>query len=253
MITQPSLVVGVVVLVSCIPAEVYCVLVTVNFLKKNYGLRIFETIKFNHFKFMREKLKWMNDVSAQSKDIREEFRVYEKFAFSSQLYFVISQVVIGMHLMLLGIVTMLNLRYLPFYDPVTFIVLFIVWVIVQILSTVVSFAAVKLKLYERKEREAIRQKLGKVEKYLRVNETGEYLELSAVKDYFMEFNKDWIVANLDRIFSKEDFRQNNHELISLYKHYKSSFKRGQIAHKKRIQQEQINFSKLQQQGDLFQE
>ncbi|MCB0370594.1 MAG: hypothetical protein KDD45_14500 [Bdellovibrionales bacterium] len=55
----------------------------------------------------------------------------------------------------------------------------------------------------------IRQKLGKVDKYLKVNELSEYLELDAVKDYFMLYKKDWIINNLDKIFTKEDFRKNN--------------------------------------------
>ena len=64
---------------------------------------------------------------------------------------------------------MLTVRYLPFYDPVTILMFFILWVTVAVLSTAVSFAAVKLKLYERKQTDPIRQQLGKINKYLKVN------------------------------------------------------------------------------------
>ena len=118
---------------------------------------------------MREKFKWMNDVFAQSKDIREEFRLFEKFAFSSQLYFLMSLVALGIMIMLMGLLTMLTIRYLPFYDPLTLLLFFMLWVMVAVLSTVVSFAAVKLKLYERKQNDPIRQQLGKINKYMKIN------------------------------------------------------------------------------------
>ena len=117
----------------------------------------------------------------------------------------------------------------------------------------VSFAAVKLKLYERKQNDPIRQQLGKINKYMKINETSEYLELDAVKDYFMDFNKDWIIGNLHRIFTKEDFRINGFELINKYKHFKSCFKRKQIEERKKLQQERLNSHKRRQQEELFME
>ena len=54
---------------------------------------------------------------------------------------------VGMQMSVMGVMTMLNVRYLPFYDPVTILMFFILWVTVAVLSTAVSFAAVKLKLY----------------------------------------------------------------------------------------------------------
>ena len=44
----------------------------------------------------------------------------------------------------------------------------------------------------------------------------------------MDFNKHWVISNLHRIFTKEDFRMNGYELINKYKYYKSCFKRKQI-------------------------
>lgn len=69
----------------------------------------------------------------------------------------------------------------------------------------------------------------------------------------MLYNKNWIIANLDKIFSKEDFRLNNCELISKYKHYKSAFKRQKIALKKKQQIEKMNSAKLNQKGELFED
>ena len=92
--------------------------------------------------------------------------------------------------------------YLPFYDPVTIPLVLSIWAIVEILSTGVSFAAVKLKLYERKSADSIRQELSKINKYLKKTELSEYTSFEAVKDYFMVFNRQWIVDSLDNIFSK---------------------------------------------------
>ena len=155
--------------IFAVPVHIYTIFIAVDYLKKFHGLRIEEAIRFNHFKFMREKFKWMNDVFAQSKDIREEFRLYEKFAFSSQLYFLVSLIALGIMIMLMGMLTMLTVRYLPFYDPLTLLLFCMLWVTVAVLSTVVSFAAVKLKLYERKQNDPIRQQLGKINKYMKIN------------------------------------------------------------------------------------
>ena len=148
---------------------------------------------------------------------------------------------------------MLNVRYLPFYDPVTILMFFILWVTVAVLSTAVSFAAVKLKLYQRKQNDPIRQQLGKINKYMKVNETSEYLQLDAVKDYFMDFNKEWIINNLHLIFTKQDFRINNYELINKYKYYKSNLKRKMIEEKKKLRAEKMNQSKMRKQDQLFQD
>jgi len=52
---------------------------------------------------------------------------------------------------------------------VTIPVFIILRIIIEVCSTAVSFAAVKLKLYERKQADPIRQKLGKIDKYLKKN------------------------------------------------------------------------------------
>lgn len=75
----------------------------------------------------------------------------------------------------LGTITILEVRYLPFQDPATIPLVAIVWVICEVLSVAVSFLAVKLKLYEKKQSDLIRQKLAKVDKYLKVDESEEYL------------------------------------------------------------------------------
>jgi hypothetical protein len=174
-ITQPSILVPTLFFFINTPVFIYAIFILVDLLKRYWGLRIEEAMRFNHFKFMREKFRWMSDVFAQSKDIRQEFREYEKFAFSSQLYFVISLMAIGMQVALLGIMTMLQMRYLPFYDPVTMCLFAIIWLIVEILSTAVSFASVKLRLYERKQSDPIRLNLNKIDKYLKVDERTAYL------------------------------------------------------------------------------
>lgn len=59
----------------------------------------------------------------------------------------ITLIAVGLQVALIGMVTILQVRYLPFYDPVTIPLLIILWVVIEVLSTAVSFAAVKLKLY----------------------------------------------------------------------------------------------------------
>ena len=73
------------------------------------------------------------------------------------------------------------------------------------MSMILSFIAVKLKLYDKNEEEVMRQNLAKIDKYLKTDDTAMYLQLEGVKDYFLVYNKDWIVKNLGKIFTKHDF------------------------------------------------
>lgn len=145
--TQTAVLVSILLFLVIIPVELFALHITIDLLKNYKGLRIEETIKFNQFKFKRVKFRWMNDVFAHSQDIRHEFREYEKFAFSSQLYFIISLIAIGLQLSFLGAIAMIQAGYLPFNDPVTYPLFVIVWVICEVLSVAVSFLAVKFKLY----------------------------------------------------------------------------------------------------------
>lgn len=52
----------------------YTVLFVVEFLKVRMGIRIEEAMKYNLFRFRSIKKRWMSDVFAQSKYIREEFK-----------------------------------------------------------------------------------------------------------------------------------------------------------------------------------
>lgn len=88
------------------------------------------------------------------------------------------------------------------------VILVVVVISGDILSIVVSFAAVKLRLYEKKEEEVMRQNLMKTEKYLKNNDITDFLSLEGVKDYFLLYNREWIVHNLPLIFNKEDFDEN---------------------------------------------
>jgi hypothetical protein len=59
-------------------------------------------------------------------------------------------IAIGILVGTLGAIIMINVMYLPFYDPVTLIVFTTVWAIGEILSVLVSFIEIKFKLYEKK-------------------------------------------------------------------------------------------------------
>lgn len=87
----------------------------------------------------------------------------------------ITLIAVGMQLSFLGGLTMVERGYLTFYDPLTYPLFIFIWVIIEILSVAVSFLAVKFKLYEKKQTDLIRQRLGKTDKYLKVNEYEHYL------------------------------------------------------------------------------
>lgn len=82
----------------------------------------------------------------------------------------ITLIAVGMQLSLLGAITMISMGYLTFYDPLTYPLFIFIWVIIEILSVVASFLAMKFKLYEKKPTDLIRQKLGKTDKYLKISE-----------------------------------------------------------------------------------
>ena len=62
---------------------------------------------------------------------------------------------------------MVEAKYLPFSDPVSLIVLTAVGGLGEILSVLVSVVALRLKIYEKKGGEGMRQQLVKMQKYLK--------------------------------------------------------------------------------------
>jgi len=52
-VTHPSIIVALMLFLATTAVDLYGLLVTVDFLKKYFDLRIEEAIRFNHFKFMR--------------------------------------------------------------------------------------------------------------------------------------------------------------------------------------------------------
>lgn len=129
---------------------------------------------------------------------------------------------------MVGIKIILGVSYIALDDPGTLFIFFIIWLSGDVLTILVNFLVIKLRFYERKENGKTRAKLESIEKILRKTNYSEYLELDAVKRYFLIHCKQWIVKNLTRIFDKEDFTDNNYELLIQYKHYKSLLKKKKI-------------------------
>lgn len=130
--------------------------------------------------------------------------------------------------LMVGIKIILGVSYIALDDPGTLFIFFIIWLSGDVLTILVNFLVIKLRFYERKENGKTRAKLESIEKILRKTNYSEYLELDAVKRYFLIHCKQWIVKNLTRIFDKEDFTDNNYELLIQYKHYKSLLKKKKI-------------------------
>lgn len=139
-----------VMIVVFVPMEIYTIFALIEFLKK-YNFRIEEVIRFNHFKFKRRRFKWMNDQFSQSSNIHFFYREYQKFSFSSQLYFVISLLGYGIFLIYIGLVIIIQSGYSFGYDPALLMIGITVIVCGDIMSFGVSvLVATKLKLYEKK-------------------------------------------------------------------------------------------------------
>lgn len=83
----------------------------------------------------------------------------------------------GLFTTILGAITIINTEYLFYNDPALLPIFVTVWISGEILSMLASVLAIKLKLYEKREEETMRQSLVKIEKYLKVNETADYLDL----------------------------------------------------------------------------
>ena len=47
----------------------------------------------------------------------------------------------------LGMIIMVQIKYLPFYDPAALVIFVTVWVLGEVLSIIVSVVGIKLKLY----------------------------------------------------------------------------------------------------------
>lgn len=150
----------------------------------------------------------------------------------------------GLCVLSLGCKSILSVQYVVYNDPVFLVLTCIVWITGELLSFLASITALKLRLYERRDEEVTRSKLSKIDKYLKRHDYHEYLEVEGVKRHFLLFNKNWIIENLHRILTREDFLEENSRLMKLYKHYESEAKKKQIA-KRRIGRESRQPSKQQ--------
>ncbi len=72
-----------------IPLIIYGLLITMETFDKYYDLGMFKVIELNHFNFSNRKVKWMSDIFRQNPTIKDYLKEFEKFHFSSQLYFIL--------------------------------------------------------------------------------------------------------------------------------------------------------------------
>lgn len=88
----------------------------------------------------------------------------------------------------MGLLIVLESSYMLANDPIVLVLLVTVTVVGDVLSFVVSLVALKMRLYEKKEEEVMRQNLLKTDKYLRNSDITDFLSLEGVKDYFLHYN-----------------------------------------------------------------
>ena len=66
------------------------------------------------------------------------------------MYLMILIISFSLLTMLIGFKIIIEVNYVSFVDPAMIVILIIVWFIGNISSVIISFAAIKLKIYERK-------------------------------------------------------------------------------------------------------
>jgi hypothetical protein len=157
---------------------------------------------------------------------------YEKFHFSSQLYFLLFSLAFAGIAVILGLKIIFENKYICFVDPAMMFMFIIIWTVGNILSVIISFLAVKFKFYEKKEEVRMRTKLESIEKLVRKKEYTKYLELNAVKEHFLYNYKDWVIKNIEKIFTKSIFLEDNGRILKKFKFYKNLLKRKNIMKKR---------------------
>ncbi len=86
-------------------------------------------------------------IFRQNPTIADELKEYERFHFSSQLYFIIFSLAFAGTGITMGIKIVFENKYICFVDPVLMVVFIIVWVVGDILAMIISFLALKFKFY----------------------------------------------------------------------------------------------------------
>lgn len=136
---------------STIILENYLVLVSARILETKFQIKISECIDFNNFKFSKRKIKWLNDIFYLNRNINNFYREFEKFSFSSQLYLISFLFVLALTCILIGSITIIESSYVLYSDPVLLVIVMAVLLTGIILSFVLSFIVIKLRIYENKQ------------------------------------------------------------------------------------------------------
>jgi len=115
------------------------------------GLEIWKCFDFNKFKFSRRKIKWVSDSFGQSRCIQHFYREFEKFCFSSQLYFMMFLICFSLLTLMMGMKILLESNdFISLSDPGTLFIAFLIWTSGDILTIFTNLVADRLKFYEVK-------------------------------------------------------------------------------------------------------
>lgn len=166
--------------------------IIIDQVRKRNGLDILENIEFCFHRFRCRATRWVLDTFKYKETIDLKYRSVEKLCFSSQFYFLVLGMGVSLVLILQGVCIVMRNSFLPYQDPIFFVLLFFISALGRMLELFVSYVLVRSQLYQLPH-EKNRKQLDTVSQFSRRDNFEAYLQLEAVKSHFIAFNKEWIV------------------------------------------------------------
>jgi hypothetical protein len=227
--------------------EVGLMLILVDQLRRRAGVDMFETLEFGFHRFRCRSTKWVLDTFKYKSTVRQGLRSVEKLCFSSQFYILVMGMAFALVLLHQGASIIMRNAYVVYRDPAFLVLLFVILLLSRVCDLFISYVFVRSKFYQLQHQKN-RKQLDSVSQFSRKDNYEAYLHLEAVKNHFLMFNKEWIVANLPKILTKRNFHEDGKKLLNRYIYQLNAQKRKQLECRKREAERQRLLQEHQQQA-----
>ena len=111
-----------------------------------HGWKIYDYLSYQKYRFSVREYRWMLRNPVVDESISEEFQTVDLLCFSSQYYFLLGMLSMGMVQCTMSITAILRLQYNPFGDPVALLMFVVVFLIGELMLRVYArLADIKVK------------------------------------------------------------------------------------------------------------
>lgn len=217
--------------------EISVMIVIIDLLRRRSRIDLFEMLEYSLHRFRCRSVKWALDTFKFKSTVRPSMRSIEKLCFSSQFYFLSVGMGFSLVLLVQGTETVVRNSYIVYQDPFFIAIPIFIIVFARVCELLAGYVFAKGSFYQIKNPKN-RKQLDSACQFTRKDNEESSLQLEAVKNHFLRFNREWIVANLPRILTKRNFHEDGKRLLNCYIYQLNMQKRKRLERRRREAEKQ---------------